>query len=88
MGLDVYEEEPKIHPKLLESENAVLLPHVGTATVETQVSSNCTGAKPFEDLSDLIQRAMELLVLENIRSALTKGCLITQVPEQQRHGKL
>src|SRR5918997_2449462 len=26
-GLDVYEEEPKVHPKLLELENAVLAPH-------------------------------------------------------------
>jgi lactate dehydrogenase-like 2-hydroxyacid dehydrogenase len=37
-GLDVFEEEPKIHPGLLENENVVLLPHVGTATLETQVS--------------------------------------------------
>jgi glyoxylate reductase len=36
-GLDVFEEEPKIHPGLLEAENVVLLPHVGTATFETQV---------------------------------------------------
>jgi glyoxylate reductase len=37
-GLDVFEEEPKIHPGLLECERAVLLPHVGTGTFETQVS--------------------------------------------------
>ena len=37
-GLDVFEEEPKIHPGLLENENVVLLPHIGTATFETQVS--------------------------------------------------
>lgn len=36
MGLDVYEEEPKIHPGLLNNENVVLLPHIGTATYETQ----------------------------------------------------
>jgi lactate dehydrogenase-like 2-hydroxyacid dehydrogenase len=35
-GLDVYEEEPKIHPGLLESDRVVLLPHIGTATFETQ----------------------------------------------------
>ncbi|KAF2139008.1 uncharacterized protein K452DRAFT_300590 [Aplosporella prunicola CBS 121167] len=35
-GLDVYEEEPKIHPGLLDNENVVLLPHIGTATLETQ----------------------------------------------------
>lgn len=36
-GLDVFEEEPKIHPGLLKNENVVLLPHIGTATIETQV---------------------------------------------------
>jgi glyoxylate reductase len=31
-GLDVYEREPEIHPRLLELENVVLLPHIGSAT--------------------------------------------------------
>jgi glyoxylate reductase len=35
-GFDVYEEEPKVHPKLLDLENAVLAPHIGSATVETR----------------------------------------------------
>jgi glyoxylate reductase len=35
-GLDVFEEEPKIHPGLMENENVVLLPHVGTSTWESQ----------------------------------------------------
>jgi len=35
-GLDVYEEEPKVHPKLLDLENAVLAPHIGSATIETR----------------------------------------------------
>jgi glyoxylate reductase len=30
------------------------------------------------------QKGMELLVLENLRSAVEKGQLITQVPEQKR----
>lgn len=63
-GLDVFEEEPKIHPGLLENEDAVLLPHVGTATWETQ-------------------KDMELLVLENLRSAVEGKGLITPVPEQR-----
>jgi glyoxylate reductase len=35
-GLDVYEEEPRVHPKLLELENVVLAPHIGSASVETR----------------------------------------------------
>jgi len=35
-GLDVFEEEPTVHPGLLARENAVLLPHLGSATEETR----------------------------------------------------
>jgi len=35
-GLDVYENEPEVHPKLLELENLVLAPHIGSASVETR----------------------------------------------------
>ena len=35
-GLDVYEEEPKVHQKLLELENVVLAPHIGSASIETR----------------------------------------------------
>lgn len=42
-GLDVFEEEPRIHEGLLRNENVVLLPHIGTATFETQVSGQFHG---------------------------------------------
>lgn len=35
-GLDVYEKEPQLFPGLAELDNVVLLPHVGSATVETR----------------------------------------------------
>jgi len=35
-GLDVYEAEPEVHPKLLELENVVLAPHIGSASIETR----------------------------------------------------
>lgn len=37
VGLDVFEEEPKIQKGLMGREDVVLLPHIGTWTVETQV---------------------------------------------------
>jgi glyoxylate reductase len=36
-GLDVFEFEPAINPKLLKLPNAVLLPHLGSATVEARI---------------------------------------------------
>jgi len=36
-GLDVYENEPAINPKLLKLPNVVLLPHMGSATVEARI---------------------------------------------------
>ncbi len=35
-GLDVYENEPQVHPGLLGQDKVVLLPHVGSATIETR----------------------------------------------------
>jgi glyoxylate reductase len=37
-GLDVFEQEPKIHPGLLTLDNVVLLPHLGSASTETRVA--------------------------------------------------
>lgn len=35
-GLDVYTDEPAIHPRLLAAPRTVLLPHIGSATEETR----------------------------------------------------
>ena len=35
-GLDVYNNEPNMHPGYMELENVVLLPHLGSATVATR----------------------------------------------------
>ena len=37
-GLDVFEEEPDVHPDLLTCDNAVLVPHLGSATTETRTA--------------------------------------------------
>ena len=36
-GLDVFENEPAVNPKLLKARNVVLLPHMGSATIEGRV---------------------------------------------------
>lgn len=35
-GIDVFEDEPKVHPLLLTAPNCVLLPHIASATFETR----------------------------------------------------
>ncbi|MFO1060182.1 MAG: D-glycerate dehydrogenase [Dongiaceae bacterium] len=36
-GLDVFEHEPAVNPKLLRLDNVVLLPHMGSATIEGRI---------------------------------------------------
>ncbi|BEQ13225.1 2-hydroxyacid dehydrogenase [Desulfoferula mesophila] len=52
-GLDVYENEPRVHPGLVSLDNVVLLPHVGSATVETRVAM---GKKAADNLVALLLR--------------------------------
>lgn len=51
-GLDVYEKEPQVHPALLERDNAVLLPHLGSATIETRVAMGMRAAANLESFFD------------------------------------
>ena len=37
-GLDVFEEEPKVEPELLTLENVMLVPHLGSGTIETRTA--------------------------------------------------
>src|SRR5436190_14160016 len=59
-GLDVYEDEPTIHPGLIKNESVLLLPHMGTHTRETH-------------------KTMEVMVINNIRAAITRGELLNPV---------
>lgn len=43
-GLDVFEKEPEVHPKLLELENVVIIPHLGSATVDTRIAMGLLAA--------------------------------------------
>jgi lactate dehydrogenase-like 2-hydroxyacid dehydrogenase len=43
-GLDVYEAEPVVHPGLLRLENVVLLPHLGSATIQARTAMGMQAA--------------------------------------------
>jgi len=43
-ALDVFENEPTVHPGLLSLDNVVLVPHLGSATVETRAAMATTAA--------------------------------------------
>jgi glyoxylate reductase len=44
-GLDVFENEPDVHPGLLELDNVVILPHLGSATIETRTAMGVLAAR-------------------------------------------
>jgi len=44
-GLDVFEEEPKIHPGLLPLTNAVLAPHIASASFDTRLAMSTLAVK-------------------------------------------
>ena len=51
-GLDVFDGEPAVNPKFLGLENVVLLPHLGSATIEGRIAMGekvIVNAKSFVD---------------------------------------
>ncbi|MDQ0379625.1 2-hydroxyacid dehydrogenase [Amycolatopsis thermophila] len=47
-GLDVFEKEPEVEPRLLEMDNVVVTPHLGSATVETRTEMALLAARNVE----------------------------------------
>jgi glyoxylate reductase len=66
-GLDVFEEEPNVHPGLLNNEKVVILPHIGTATYETQA------AMERLVLANLQKAILEDKLLTQVPEQLVKG---------------
>ena len=52
-GLDVYDGEPSVFPGYLDLENVTLLPHLGSATVETR---NAMGDRALHNLDAVLIR--------------------------------
>ncbi len=58
-GLDVFEKEPQIHEGLLGRDNVVVVPHIGTATVEARIAMGRYAVKNitlFFDGRDVLSR--------------------------------
>ncbi|KAL4870042.1 hypothetical protein BDV12DRAFT_184811 [Aspergillus spectabilis] len=51
-GLDVYEYEPKIHPELVNNKKVMLLPHLGTTTIETKRKMEMLTVRNLESALD------------------------------------
>ncbi|MHA2357766.1 MAG: 2-hydroxyacid dehydrogenase [Candidatus Heimdallarchaeaceae archaeon] len=48
-GLDVYYDEPDVHPELMKLDNAILLPHLGSASLETRTNMAIIAAENLRD---------------------------------------
>jgi glyoxylate reductase len=44
-GIDVFEKEPEVHPELLEADNAAIVPHLGSATIDTREAMGMLAAE-------------------------------------------
>jgi lactate dehydrogenase-like 2-hydroxyacid dehydrogenase len=53
-GLDVFDGEPKLHGGYYDLPNAFLLPHMGSATVETR---NAMGFRALDNLEAYLLRS-------------------------------
>ncbi|MDG5497229.1 D-glycerate dehydrogenase [Niveispirillum sp. BGYR6] len=63
-GLDVYEDEPNVNPKLLKLDNVVLLPHMGSATIEGRLDMGekvIVNIKTFVDGHTPRDRVLEMM---------------------------
>ncbi|HYH20939.1 MAG TPA: D-glycerate dehydrogenase, partial [Azospirillum sp.] len=64
-GLDVFEHEPAVNPKLLRLDNVVLLPHMGSATIEGRIDMGekvIINIKTFVDGHAPPDRVLEQLI--------------------------
>ena len=49
LGIDVYNDEPNIHPEYLTLPNVFVLPHLGSATLKTRTAMGDLAIKNIED---------------------------------------
>lgn len=71
-ALDVFEQEPHVHPSLIGMDNVVLAPHVGSATAETRAAMARAAAGNLLDLLDG-KRPATLINPEALASGITSA---------------
>lgn len=84
-GLDVYEHEPSIHPGLLANPRTLLVPHMGTWTVETEkkmedwyVQALTATHDPAHLLLPAVSFLSRSIVIFPFAHVLERLCLTTQ----------
>ncbi|MCB9641132.1 MAG: D-glycerate dehydrogenase [Myxococcales bacterium] len=74
-GLDVFEQEPEVHPGLVESPKVILTPHIGSATEETRAQMSAV-------LVDGINTILQGKVPHNVvNSEVLRGKLETDIDD-------
>jgi phosphoglycerate dehydrogenase-like enzyme len=66
-GLDVYENEPSVHPGLVANRHVLLLPHMGTWTVEVSHRSLIPVVRHIVRLSMLELTLLSRPVVQGVR---------------------
>jgi lactate dehydrogenase-like 2-hydroxyacid dehydrogenase len=81
-ALDVFEQEPHVHPSLMTRQNVVLAPHVGSATAETRAAMARVAAHNLLDLLDG-KRPSTLLNPEALEGRSLKSEVRSHEPESR-----
>ncbi|KAI0302364.1 D-isomer specific 2-hydroxyacid dehydrogenase [Multifurca ochricompacta] len=69
VGLDVYPNEPAVNPRLLEFPNAVLLPHMGTETCDSQKKME---VRALANIRDYLVKGKGSDIVPELRELATK----------------
>jgi lactate dehydrogenase-like 2-hydroxyacid dehydrogenase len=69
-GLDVFEHEPEVHPGLLDLDNAVLLPHVGSGSIPTR---DAMGRLVVENLVSWFERGVPVTPVQESAELVSRG---------------
>ncbi len=68
--MDVYPNEPKVNPRLLEFPNATLLPHMGTETCYSQKKMEL---RALGNLRDFLTKGKGADIVPEMKGAVSRG---------------